>query len=96
MNRYSSKLLNLALTLSMIALVAGCSQRGEQAAQEGAAEEGTADVTGTWDLTFDSSMGAIIWKVNFQQDGTALTGTVELASGNIILQAGRAFGIQAW
>ena len=77
MNRFDRKLLNLALALSLTALIAGCSQGGEAAA------DGPVDVTGSWELTLDSSMGAVIWKVKFEQDSAALSGTVELESGSI-------------
>jgi hypothetical protein len=87
-NRYSSKLLNLALALSLTAMVAGCAQGGEGAAQEGAAAESADGVTGIWDLTFDSSMGAINWKLHLQEEGTSLTGFVQLESGEIQIENG--------
>jgi hypothetical protein len=76
-NRIDSKFLNLALVLSLTALVAGCSQGGDAAA------DGAVDVTGSWELTLDSSMGPVIWKVDFEQDGAILTGVVELQTGSI-------------
>jgi hypothetical protein len=86
-------LLNLALALSLTALIAGCSQGGEGAAEEGAVAESEAaeapgGVTGIWDLTFDSSMGAINWKLHLQEEGAELTGFVQLASGDIQIENG--------
>lgn len=46
------------------------------------------DVTGTWEITSETSRGTMTRNVTFKQEGDKLTGSIETRSGSVPIQNG--------
>lgn len=50
------------------------------------AQEPTVDMTGVWEITSESPRGTMTRTITFEQDGAALTGTLETQMGSMPLE----------